>query len=317
LNKSQDHNAVLRLARRVASRVVNPGGAPSATRLRAAVAGRTVLVTGASHGIGRASAIRLARAGATVLLVARSADVLEELAEQLRADGADAHALPADLSDAEQAVPSLARRILNEHGPPEVIVNNAGKSIRRAVAQSYDRFHDYTRTNDLNYLGPVRLLLELLPAMRARGSGHVVNVSTVGVLLPPAPRWSAYQASKAAFDVWLRSLAAEAHDDGITATSLYMALVHTRMSAPTDDFKLVPGLSPDEAAGLVCHAIVDRPAAIAPWWATTAALIDTAARGTSDRLVRLYAKRFTARRASRTPTPPVAASAPQERNGHR
>jgi len=315
LNFVQDHNAALRLARRVASRVVNPGGVPSATRLRAAVAGRTVVVTGASHGIGRATAIRLARAGATVLLVARSADVLEELAEQLRADGGNAYALPADLSDAEHAVPALARRILNEHGPPDVVVNNAGKSIRRAVAQSFERFHDYTRTNDLNYLGPVRLLLELLPAMRAHGRGHIVNVSTVGVLLPPTPRWSAYQASKAAFDVWLRSAAMELHADGITATSLYMALVHTRMSAPTDDFKLVPGLSADEAAGLVCHAIVNRPSAIAPWWATTAALIDTAARGTSDRLVRLYAKRFTARRAARTadasapPTPPAPARA--------
>ena len=176
-----------------------------------------------------------------------------------------------------------------------MIVNNAGKSIRRAIDRSYDRFHDFTRTADLNYLGPVRLLLALLPAMRERGSGHVVNVSTVGVLLPPTPRWSAYQASKAAFDVWLRAVAAETHADGVTATSLYMALVHTRMSAPTDDFKLVPGLSPDEAAGLVCHAIVDRPSAITPWWVTTAALIDVAARGTSDRLVRLYAKRFTSR----------------------
>jgi NAD(P)-dependent dehydrogenase (short-subunit alcohol dehydrogenase family) len=295
LNFVQDHSQLVGLVRRVASRVVNPGGAPSATKLRAAVAGRTILVTGASHGIGRHTATRLARAGAKVLLVARSADVLEELARQLRADGAEAYALPADLSDADDAVPALARRILAEHGPPDV--NNAGKSIRRSVERSYDRFHDYTRTADLNYLGPVRLLLALLPAMRASGAGHVVNVSTVGVLLPPTPRWSAYQASKAAFDVWLRSMAAEAHGDGITATSLYMTLVHTRMSAPTDDFKLVPGLSPDEAAGLVCHAIVDRPSAIAPWWATTAALIDTAARGTSDRLVRLYAKRFTSRAA--------------------
>ncbi len=285
--------------RRVASRAFNPGGAPSATRLRRHVAGRLVLVTGASHGIGRHTAVRLARAGATVLLVARSQELLEELAEQLRADGGSAFALPADLSDVDAALPALAQRILDEHGPPDVIVNNAGKSIRRAIDRSYDRFHDFTRTADLNYLGPVRLLLALLPAMRERGSGHVVNVSTVGVLLPPSPRWSAYQASKAAFDTWLRAVAAETHGDGVTATSLYMALVHTRMSAPTDDFKLVPGLSPDEAAGLVCHAIVDRPSAIAPWWATAAALIDVASRGTSDRLVRLYASRFTSRDAPR------------------
>ncbi|HKG04200.1 MAG TPA: SDR family NAD(P)-dependent oxidoreductase [Conexibacter sp.] len=294
--------------RRVAARVVNPGGAPSATKLRAAVAGQTILVTGASHGIGRHTAIRLGRAGATVLLVARSVDVLEELAEQLRADGGKAFAYAADLSDAEEAVPALAARILAEHGPPDVVVNNAGKSIRRAIDRSYDRFHDFTRTADLNYLGPVRLLLALLPAMRERGSGHVVNVSTVGVLLPPTPRWSAYQASKAAFDTWLRAAAAEMHADGVTATSLYMALVHTRMSAPTDDFKLVPGLSPDEAAGLVCHAIVDRPSAITPWWVTTAALIDVAARGTSDRLVRLYATRFTSRTGAPAAGPSNGAS---------
>jgi NAD(P)-dependent dehydrogenase (short-subunit alcohol dehydrogenase family) len=295
LNFVQEHSRLVGIARRVASRLVNPGGDPSAAKLRAAVAGKVVLVTGASHGIGRRTAIRLAQAGATVLLVARSGDVLEKLAQQLRDDGGSAFAYAADLRDADEAVPALARQILEQHGPPDVIVNNAGKSIRRAIDRSYERFHDFTRTADLNYLGPVRLLLELLPPMRARGSGHVVNVSTVGVLLPPAPRWSAYQASKTAFDVWLRSAAAEMRADGVTTTSLYMALVHTRMSAPTGDFKLVPGLSAEQAAGLVCHAIVDRPPAIAPWWATGAALIDTAARGTSDALVRLYARRFTAR----------------------
>jgi NAD(P)-dependent dehydrogenase (short-subunit alcohol dehydrogenase family) len=294
LNKSQDHNGVAGIARRVASRVVNPGGRPSPERLREAVAGKLVLVTGASHGIGRHAAVQLAEAGATVLLVARSADLLEELAEEL---GDGVHAYPADLTEVEGDVPALAARILAEHGPPDVVVSNAGKSIRRAVDRSYDRFHDFTRTADINYLGPVRLLLALLPAMRARRSGHVVNVSTVGVLLPPTPRWSAYQASKAAFDVWLRSVAAETRGDGVTATSLYMSLVHTRMSAPTDDFNLVPGLSPDEAAGLVCHAIVDRPARIAPWWAPAAALIDVAARGPSEALVRAYTRFFARERA--------------------
>jgi NAD(P)-dependent dehydrogenase (short-subunit alcohol dehydrogenase family) len=290
LNKSQDDNAVLGLARRVASRVVNPGGRPSPAKLRAAVAGKVILVTGASHGIGRRAAVQLAQAGATVLLVARSGDVLEQLAQELREDGAQAFAYPADLTDVDDAVPALAERILAEHGPPDVVVSNAGKSIRRAIDRSYDRFHDFTRTAGINYLGPVRLLLALLPAMRERGSGHVVNVSTVGVLLPPTPRWSAYQASKAAFDVWLRSVAAEVRGDGVTVTSLYMALVHTRMSAPTGDFKLVPGMTADEAAGLVCHAIVDRPATIAPWWASTAALIAAAARRPSEALVRAYAR---------------------------
>jgi NAD(P)-dependent dehydrogenase (short-subunit alcohol dehydrogenase family) len=286
LNKSQDHNGAGSLARRIASRIVNPGGDPGASTLRRAVDGKVVLVTGASHGIGRATATRLAEAGATVLLLARSADVLDELAAQL---GPHAHAYPADLTKLD-AIPALAQRMLADHGPPDVVVNNAGKSIRRSVDRSYERFHDFTRTADLNYLGPVRLLLALLPAMRARRSGHVVNVSTVGVLLPPAPRWSAYQASKAAFDVWLRSAAAEAHADGVTATSLYMALVYTRMSAPTDDFRLVPGLTAEQAAGLVCRGIVERPPSIAPWWASTAALIGTVARGPSEAIVRRYAR---------------------------
>ncbi len=284
------------LAERVATRLLYPTSRPQDAALREAVSGRVVLVTGASHGIGRATAVALSRAGATVLLVARSADALEELAAELRADGGSAAAYPADLTDLDGDVPALVERILAEHGPPDVVVNNAGKSIRRAIDKSYERFHDFTRTTDVNYLGPVRLLLGLLPAMRQRGSGHVVNVSTVGVLLPPTPRWSAYQASKAAFDSWLRAVAAESHADGVTATSLYMALVHTRMSAPSNDFDLVPGLSPEEAAGLVCHGIVDRPVAIRPWWATAAALIDVAARGPSERLVRLYASRFTSSR---------------------
>ena len=299
LNKSQNHNGAARLVRRLASRAWNPRGAPSPERLRGAVAGRFVLVTGASHGIGRATAVALAGAGATVLLVARSGDVLEELAAQLNGGAAAsggngaagghgrAFAYPADLTDLD-AVDALAQRILAEHGPPDVVVSNAGKSIRRALDRSYDRFHDFTRTIDVNYLGPVRLLMGLLPAMRARGSGHVVNVSTIGVLVPPAARWSAYTASKAAFDAWVRSMAAETHADGVTATSLYMALVYTRMSAPTDDFRFVPGLSPQEAAGLVCRAIVDRPSAITPWWATASALFGLLARGPSEALVRRY-----------------------------
>jgi NAD(P)-dependent dehydrogenase (short-subunit alcohol dehydrogenase family) len=287
LTKIQNHNGLRGGARRIASRVVNPGGRPNDATLRAAVAGKVVLVTGASHGIGRATGTALAGAGATVLLVARSADVLEQLAEELRAGGGRAHAYPADLTDLER-IPELAERLLAGHGPPDVVVSNAGKSIRRSLDDSYERFHDFTRTIGINYLGPVRLLLALLPAMRARGSGHVVNVSTIGVVVPPAARWSAYTASKAAFDVWLRSMAAETHADGVTATSIYMALVHTRMSAPTDDFRFVPGLRPEEAAGLVARAIVERRSAITPWWATGSALLGLLARGPSEALVRRY-----------------------------
>jgi NAD(P)-dependent dehydrogenase (short-subunit alcohol dehydrogenase family) len=261
----------LRLATSAATRLINPGGEPSESRLREAVEGKVVLVTGASYGIGEATARRLARAGATVLLVARSEDRLAELEDELAAGDGGAVAYPTDLSDPE-AVDALARRVLREHGRVDVVVNNAGKSIRRSIELSYDRFHDFERTIDVNYLGPVKLLLALLPSMRARGEGHIVNVSTIGVRVPPAPRWGAYQASKTAFDVFLRIVGMEAGGEGIRVTSIYMALVHTRMSAPTPVFRYVPGLTAEQAAGVVCKGIVERPRVISPWWAGAAEL---------------------------------------------
>ncbi|MGW5113204.1 SDR family NAD(P)-dependent oxidoreductase [Nocardia sp. NPDC004123] len=253
------------LAERVAIRLLYPTFRPTTESLREAVAGKMVLVTGASHGIGKASARKLAAAGAVVLLVARSRTELERLAADITAAGGVAHAYPADLTDTD-AVDRLGRTLLAEYGHIDVVVSNAGKSIRRPIAESYDRFHDFTRTIDINYLGPVRLLLTLLPDMRARGQGHIVNVSTWGVLMPPSPRWSAYGASKAAFDVWLRSVAAEIAGDHVTTTSVYMPLVHTRMSAPTD-FGRMPGLTVDEASDLVTHAVTAKPRDVAPWWA--------------------------------------------------
>ncbi|WP_425295435.1 SDR family NAD(P)-dependent oxidoreductase [Nocardia abscessus] len=252
------------LAERVATRLLYPTSRPREHALRAAVGGKIVLVTGASHGIGKAGARKLAAAGATVLLVARSGDELERLAAEITAAGGVAHTYPTDLTDMD-AVERLGRQLLDEHDHLDVVINNAGKSIRRPIDESYDRFHDFTRTIDVNYLGPVRLLLTLLPAMRARGHGHIVNMSTWGVRMPPAPRWAAYGASKSAFDVWLRSVAAEVARDGVTTTSIYLPLVHTRMSAPTD-FSRIPGLTVGEAADLVCHAVTARPREIAPWW---------------------------------------------------
>jgi NAD(P)-dependent dehydrogenase (short-subunit alcohol dehydrogenase family) len=264
--------------RSLLSLLVDPHGAPSSARLREAVGGKVVLITGASFGIGEASARLLARAGASVLLVARSADKLQTVAADIREQGGSAFAYPTDLSAAE-SVAALVEQVLAQHGHVDVLVNNAGKSIRRSIALSYDRFHDFQRTIDVNYLGPVRLTLALLPAMRAQRRGHIVNVSTIGTRVPPAPRWAAYQASKTAFDVFLRSVALEAKSDGVTTTSIYMALVHTRMSAPTPIFRKLPGLTPDQAAQLVARAIVDKPRSIAPWWLSPAELAADAARG--------------------------------------
>ncbi|MGW5138731.1 SDR family NAD(P)-dependent oxidoreductase [Nocardia beijingensis] len=271
------------IAERVATRLLYPTSRPREQALRAAVGGKIVLVTGASHGIGKASARKLAAAGATVALVARSGDELQRLAAEITTAGGVAHTYPTDLTDMD-AVERLGRRLLGEHGHLDVVINNAGKSIRRPIDESYDRFHDFTRTIDVNYLGPVRLLLTLLPAMRARGQGHLVNVSTWGVRMPPAPRWAAYGASKSAFDVWLRSVAAEVSGDGVTATSIYLPLVHTRMSAPTD-FSRVPGLTVAEAADLVCHAVTAKPREIAPWWSAPVQAWTDLTRGRAQRLM--------------------------------
>jgi acyl-CoA synthetase (AMP-forming)/AMP-acid ligase II/NAD(P)-dependent dehydrogenase (short-subunit alcohol dehydrogenase family) len=262
---------------RVAAPLVNPPSAVDEVELRAAVAGKTALVTGASYGLGEATARRLGAAGAIVLLTARSGERLEEIAAEIRAAGGDAHARAADLTDIE-SVEKLADWALAEHGHVDVVVSNAGKSIRRSVELSYDRFHDFERTIGINYLGPVRLLLALLPSMRARGGGHIVNVSTIGARIAPGPRWGAYQASKSAFDIWLRSAAPELRGDGVTATSVYMALIHTRMSAPTPIYRHVPGQTPEQAAATICRAIARRPRSIAPWWSPVADVATTVAR---------------------------------------
>ena len=256
----------LAVASRLLTPLINPTGRPNERRLRETVDGKVVLVTGASYGIGEATARKLAAAGATVLLVARSRERLEDLQAQYAELGGSVYAYPTDLSDPE-SVEELTARVLERHGHVDVIVNNAGKSIRRSIERSYNRFHDFERTIGVNYMGPVRLLLAFLPSMRARRQGHIVNVSTIGVRVPPAPRWAAYQASKAAFDVFLRTAAMEIAADGIAVTSIYMVLVHTRMSAPTPIFRYVPGLTPDQAGDLVCKAVVERPRSITPWWA--------------------------------------------------
>ena len=187
----------MNLAVRAIGKVANPRGSTDPDRLRAAVSGKTVLVTGASYGVGEATARALAAAGASVLTVARSADRLDDLTAAIRAGGGRAVAYPADLTD-QDAVSALVHKLTDRHGALDIVVNNAGKSLRRPLHHQYDRPHDFQRTIDVNYLGPIRLLLGVLPAMRAAGGGHIVNVSSVGVRVPPGPQWGAYQASKGA-----------------------------------------------------------------------------------------------------------------------
>lgn len=254
--------------------IANPRGLNNQKKLRHAVEDKIVLITGASFGLGEASAKQLAAAGATVLLVARTQEKLDAVAGQIKAAGGKAYSYACDLSDIAQ-VEQLIERIIKEHRHVDILINNAGKSIRRSVLLSFDRFHDYERTNAINYLGPVRLVLGLLPGMQARKSGQIINISTIGVRVPPGPRWAAYQASKGAFDTWLQSVALEMESFGIHTSSIYMALIYTRMSAPTPIYRVLPGLMPEQAAHLVNRAIVEKPHEISPPWLKPAEITAT------------------------------------------
>jgi len=222
-----------------------------------AVNGKTVLITGASSGIGRAAALKIARAGGIPLLVARSADKLEETKREIEALGGTAYVYSADLADTA-AIEQLTERIFADHAAVDVLVNNAGRSIRRSIALSYDRFHDFERTIQLNYLGTVKLIIQLLPHMRERRSGHIVNVSSIGVQTNP-PRFSAYVASKAALDAFTRVVGSETIGDNVSFTTIHMPLVRTAMIAPTRIYDSFPTISPDEAADLICEAIRSKP----------------------------------------------------------
>ena len=222
-----------------------------------AINGRTVLITGASSGIGRATAIKVAAAGGIPLLVARGAEKLAEAKAEIEAAGGTAHVYPTDLTDME-ALEELRDRILADHPTVDMIVNNAGRSIRRGVALSIDRFHDYERTMQLNYFSAIKLVMSFLPHMKEQRFGHIVNVSSIGVQTNP-PRFSAYVASKAALDAWTRIVATETVGDNITFTTIHMPLVRTPMIAPTKMYDQFPTITPDEAADMVCEAMRSKP----------------------------------------------------------
>jgi thioester reductase-like protein len=225
--------------------------------LKEALNGRHVLITGASSGIGRSTALKVAAAGGVPLLVARTVENLEEVRAEIVAGGGTAYVYSADLADIE-SIERLLERVLADHRNIDMLVNNAGRSIRRSIALSYDRFHDFERTIQLNYFGAVKLIIGLLPHMRERGSGHVVNVSSIGVQTNP-PRFSAYVASKAALDAFTRVVSSEVIGDGVTFTTIHMPLVRTPMIAPTKMYDAFPAISPDEAGDMICEALRSRP----------------------------------------------------------
>ncbi|MFC4372774.1 SDR family oxidoreductase [Nocardia halotolerans] len=221
------------------------------------LAGRTVLITGASSGIGLATAHAVARRGAIVLMVARGVEDLTAAAEAVQADGGTAFAYPCDITDAA-AVDTLVKTVLSEHGHVDYLVNNAGRSIRRSVANSVDRMHDFERTMAVNYFGAVRLILGLLPSMRERHFGHIVNISSIAVQTK-VPRFAAYAASKSALDNFSDIAAVENQSAGVSFTSIRMPLVRTPMIAPTELYRALPLPDPERAADIVVRALLERP----------------------------------------------------------
>lgn len=225
--------------------------------VREALTGKYVVITGASSGIGHVTALKVAQAGGIPVLVARGKEKLEETRSTIELRGGTAHVYPCDLSDLE-AIDRLCEAMTAELPSIDFVVNNAGRSIRRSLRLSHDRFHDFERTMQLNYFGAIRLVMGLLPAMQEQKRGHVVNVSSIGVQTNP-PRFSAYVASKSALDSWSNVVASELVGDGITFTGIHMPLVRTPMIAPTRLYDKFPTISPAQAADLVVKAMVERP----------------------------------------------------------
>ena len=254
------------------------------------LAGRRVMVTGASSGIGEATARAVAARGAHALLVARRDDELDRVVGEIRDAGGQASAYPCDLTD-EDSVKALVEAVLDEHGGVDMLVNNAGRSIRRSLSASYDRMHDFERTMEINYFAPVRLMLGLLPSMVEQGEGHVVNVLSWGVQVK-APKFAAYLASKTALDVWSRVAGRELYGDGVTFTNVRMPLVRTSMIGPTEVYAKSPALSPEQAADRIVRALEDRPLTVDTTVGRVAEVFNLALPRVSDAVLHHVSRRF-------------------------
>jgi short-subunit dehydrogenase/thioester reductase-like protein len=266
-----------------------------------ALANKIVVITGASSGIGLVTAVQVAKAGGIPILVARGQEKLEETRRLIQAQGGTAYSYPCDLSDLH-AIDALTKQLSEDFDHIDFVVNNAGRSIRRSLRLSEDRFHDFERTMQLNYFGAIRLVMGILPKMRAQKSGHIVNVSSIGVLTSP-PRFSAYVASKAALDAWSNVVSSELISDGVSFTSIHMPLVRTPMIAPTKMYDRFPAITPAQAASKVISALVDRPHEINTKTGNLGALAHTLAPRTAFRILHVAYQVFPDSTAARGDDP--------------
>ncbi len=279
--------------------------------LKGTVAGKVVLVTGGSSGIGLAAAHKFAEAGATTIICGRDQDKLDEACAEAKAKGYQFIAYSADIADMADC-DRFVQLLIDNHGGVDFLINNAGRSIRRAIESSYDRFHDYERTMQLNYFGCLRVTMGLLPGMVEKRKGHVVNISSIGVLTN-APRFSAYVASKAALDAWTRCASSEFADQGITFTTVNMPLVRTPMIAPTKIYNNVPTLSPEEAADMIAQACIFKPVRIATRLGITGqilhALVPRVAQITMNTSFRMFPDSTAAKGGGKDAKPQLSAEA--------
>ena len=232
-------------------------------QLASALLRKTILITGASYGIGESLSVQLASTGVHLILVGRTQEKLEEVQRNVERKGATASVFVADLRDDEQ-LQGLIRFVLSQKRL-DYFISNAGKSIRRPLAESLDRYHDFARTMAINYEAPVKLMLALLPKL-SESKGHVINVSAVNVLTAPAPYWAAYQASKTAFDQWFQCAVPEIEKMGVATTSMYLPLVKTRMMSPTKEYEKMPAMSPEHVARIIARSMIARRQVFKPWW---------------------------------------------------
>jgi NAD(P)-dependent dehydrogenase (short-subunit alcohol dehydrogenase family) len=247
--------------------------------------GKRILLTGASSGIGESAAEEFARRGATVVVAARRQDLLDALVGRIKNRGGTAIAMPCDLSDLD-AVDALAAGVEEHLGGVDILINNAGRSIRRPLAESLERWHDVERTMMLNYYSPLRLIRAIAPGMLQRGDGHIINVATWGVFSEASPLFSVYNASKAALSAVSRVIETEWAPKGVHSTTLYYPLVATPMIAPTKQYQGLPALTSHEAAGWMVTAARTRPVRIAPRMAVFARTMDTVDPGAATRMIR-------------------------------
>lgn len=233
-------------------------------KLRTKLDGKTILITGASFGIGEKSAYILAEMNVHLILVARTEEKLLTMKQEIEKKAAKVSIIKADLRNPEE-IKGLLAFIHQLPDGLDLLVSNAGLSIRRSINNSLDRYHDFTRTMAINYFVPVQLLLSLIPLLE-KNQGHVINISTVNALLIPLPYWAAYQASKSAFDTWFRSVAPELKAMGISTTTIYLPLVRTRMILPTLAYQKLPAMSPDHVGKIICKSMYTQRQKYRPWW---------------------------------------------------